>query len=138
MYDTITRGQPKLGLAGISLLAKSVLGIPALLFPALLFFAMPVQAQVTETEMAQINQYYLDAYAIQYATLAAYSDPSADGAVAFEQCVQQVNGLAVPTYMLLAAQAHDFNGYGEASWAGAFCDRVHLNYIFFTDGPKFD
>lgn len=124
MYDTIRAMLPKLGLAGAAI--------------APLLIAMSAQAQVTEAEMVEINQFYLDAYAIQDAALAAYSNPSVDGAAAFDQCVQQVNGLTLPDYMLTAAQTHGFNGYEAEGWVNAFCDRVHLNYIFFATGPKFD
>ena len=51
MNDAIRSVQAKLGLFGSFAIAA-------------LFVAVPSQAQVTEAEMAEINQYYLEAYAI--------------------------------------------------------------------------
>ncbi len=105
---------------------------------ASILIVTPSQAQLTATERAEIEQFYLDAYSIGDATFSAYEDPAADNAAIFEQCLQQVNALTVPDYMLAAAQEHNFNDYGESGWVDAFCDQVTLNYIFFNTGSKFD
>lgn len=78
--------------------------------------------QISEIERLQIEQLYLDAYAIRDDLFADLID--------FEQCVTQVNNLDLPKTVVSSAQQHDFNSYGETDWAPAFCDQVALNYLF--------